>query len=145
MTSPQITPSHVRFGQTLAFAERTLTELLHRHLAERQVAPGTWYALKLITMRESGVTSEALVGVLAGSPTMNADAAREAVTRLVADGLIRGDTRVELTAEGETYFRDLRDYVLRPTVRLLSQFPADDVETTVRTLRAITERAASEG
>ena len=29
-----------------------------------------------------------------------------------------------------------------PTTRLLSQFDLDDIETTVQTLRAITERAA---
>ena len=34
----------------------------------------------------------------------------------------------------------LREYVLRPTAELLSQFELEDIETTVRTLQAITDR-----
>ena len=64
--------------------------------------------------------------------------------QLEADGLIRGDTDIDLTAAGEIRYRDLRDYVGGPTVRLLGQFDLGDIETTVRTLQAITERAASE-
>jgi hypothetical protein len=30
------------FGRTLAFAERTLTEVLRQHLAERETRPETW-------------------------------------------------------------------------------------------------------
>ena len=37
-----------QFGQTLAFAERALSAVLRRHLAERQTEPETWYALQLI-------------------------------------------------------------------------------------------------
>ena len=40
--------------------------------------------------------------------------------------------------------RSLRDYIAGPTVRLLSQFDVDDVETTIRTLQAITARAQEE-
>ena len=42
------------FGQTLAFAERTLTAVLRRHLAERDVEPETWYALQLIAVNGPG-------------------------------------------------------------------------------------------
>jgi hypothetical protein len=40
--------------------------------------------------------------------------------------------------------RSLREYIAGPTARLLGQFPAKDVETTMRTLQAITERAKEE-
>jgi hypothetical protein len=59
-------------------------------------------------------------------------------------GLIRGDAVVDLTAQGEALHRSLREHIAGPTARLLGQFPAEDVETTMRTLQAITERAKEE-
>jgi DNA-binding MarR family transcriptional regulator len=136
MTTP------VPFGQTLAFAERTLTAVLRQHLAERHTAPETWYALQLIAQRGPGLARTALSRDLEGSRTLDTDATRELLARLEAEGLIRGGEEVDLTAEGETLYRSLREYVARPTAELLSQFDPDDVNTTVRTLQAITERAA---
>jgi DNA-binding MarR family transcriptional regulator len=137
MTTPQ-----AAFGPTLAFAERTLTAVLHQHLAERQTTPETWYALRLIAMRGPRVARETLSRDLAGSRTLTADSTRELLPRLETEGLIRGDTELELTPEGEALYRSLYEYVTGPTAELLSQFDADDVATTVRTLQAITERAA---
>jgi hypothetical protein len=133
-----------QFGQTLAFAEQTLTATLRRHLAERKTEPETWYALQLIATRGPGLAREALSAELEGSRTLNADSTRELLARLEAERLIRGDAKVDLTPEGETLHRSLRDYISGPTVRLLSQFDVDDVETTVRTLQAITARAKEE-
>jgi DNA-binding MarR family transcriptional regulator len=132
----------VPFGQTLAFAERTLTAVLRRHLAERQTTPETWYALQLIATRGPGMARKALSDDLEGSRTMTADSTRQLLTRLEADGLIRGGTELDLTTEGQVLYQDLREYVARPTAELLGQFDADDVDTTVRTLQAITQRAA---
>jgi DNA-binding MarR family transcriptional regulator len=137
MTTPQIA-----FGPTLAFAERTLTAVLRQHLAERQTTPETWYALQLIAMRGPRLAREALSRDLEGSQNLDADSTRELLARLEAEGLIRGGAELDLTAEGETLFRSLREYVTGPTAQLLSQFDPDDIDTTVRTLRAITERAA---
>lgn len=136
MTTP------VPFGQTLAFAERTLTAVLRQHLAERNTTPETWYALQLIGMRGPGLPREALSRDLEGSRTLNAESARALLARLEEDGLIRGDAKLDLTAEGQSLYRSLREYVAGPTAELLSQFDAEDVATTVRTLQAITERAA---
>lgn len=66
------------------------------------------------------------------------------LARLEDDGLIRGDAKVDLTADGEVLHRSLREYIAGPTARLLGQFDADDVATTIRTLQAITERAEQE-
>jgi DNA-binding MarR family transcriptional regulator len=142
MTTPSITSSQAQFGQVLAFAERTMTEVLRQHLAERQIAPETWYALKLIAMRGPGLARQALTRDLEGSQTLNADSTRELLTRLETEGLIRGDAQIDLTAEGETLYRSLHEYVSRPTAQLLGQFDADDIDTTVRTLQAITKLAA---
>jgi hypothetical protein len=78
--------------------------------------------------------------VLEGSPNLDADSTRALLATLQADGLIEGDAQVDLTPEGAALHRSLREYVLRPTVELLSQFELDDIETTVRTLQAITDR-----
>ncbi len=139
MTTPN---SFGKFGMTLAFAERTLTEVLRRHLAEREITPETWYALKLIATRGPALSREVLSADLAGSPTLNADSTRQLLAQLDVDGLIRGEAEVELTAEGQRFFEDLSEYVSRATSALLSQFDIDDIDTTVRTLEAITQRAA---
>jgi hypothetical protein len=133
-----------QFGQALAFAERTLTATLREHLAQRDTQPETWYALQLIATRGPGLSRQALSHDLEGSPNLNADSTRELLARLEAQGLIHGDTHVDLTAEGQAVHRSLREYIAGPTVRLLSQFDIHDIETTVRTLQAITERSAEE-
>ncbi len=130
-----------QFGQTLAFAERALTAVLRRHLAERQTTPETWYALQLIATRGPGLDREALSRDLEGSPTLDADATRALLARLEADGLIRGDAEVDLTAAGEAVHRALRESIAGPRNELLSQFDVEDVKTTIRTLQAITARA----
>jgi hypothetical protein len=142
MTTPQVLFG--QFGQTLAFAERALTATLRQHLAERETEPETWYALQLIATRGPGLAREALSADLEGSRTLNADSTRELLARLERDGLIRGDAKLDLTVEGEALHRSLRDYIAGPTVRLLSHFDVADVETTVRTLQAITARAEEE-
>ncbi len=133
-----------QFGQALAFAEQTLTATLRAHLAQRDAKPETWYALQLLGARGPGLSREELSHGLERSRTLNADATRELLERLEAEGLIRGDTHVDLTPEGEALHRSLREYIAGPTVRLLSQFDIHDIETTVRTLQAITKRAAEE-
>jgi DNA-binding MarR family transcriptional regulator len=130
-----------QFGQTLAFAERALTAVLRQHLAQRQTTPETWYALQLIATRGPGLAREALIEDLEGSRTLNADSTRELLARLETEGLIRGDAEVDLTTEGEALHRSLREYIAGPRTRLLSQFDVADIETTMRTLQAITERA----
>jgi DNA-binding MarR family transcriptional regulator len=133
-----------RFGYTLAFAERTLTALLRAHLAERGTEPETWYALQLIARNGPALDRQALTDELTGSPTLTADSTSVLLARLEAEGLIRGGRQVELTPEGQALYRSLSEYLAVPRVRLLSQFNPDDIETTVRTLQAIAERAAAE-
>jgi DNA-binding MarR family transcriptional regulator len=130
-----------QFGQTLAFAERTLTAVLRRHLAERQTTPETWYALQLIATRGPGLDREGLSHDLEGSPNLDADSTRALLARLEADGLIRGDAHVDLTTAGEAVHRSLRESIAGPRNQLLSQFDVEDIETTVRTLQAITALA----
>lgn len=141
MTTPASVYS--QFGQTLHFAERTLTAALHEQLAQRDTRPETWYALTLIATRGPGLARERLSNELDGSRNV-ATSARELLARLAAEGLIHGDAEVDLTARGQGLYRSLRDYIGPHTAQLLSQFDIQDIETTVRTLQAITTRAAED-
>jgi DNA-binding MarR family transcriptional regulator len=143
-TEPDMTTqpdAFAQFGQTLAFAERALTAVLRRHLAERQTTPETWYALQLVATRGPGLDRGALSRDLEGSPTLDADSTHALLARLEADGLIRGDAEVDLTTAGAAVHRSLRESIAGPRNQLLSQFEVEDIETTVRTLQAITARA----
>jgi len=142
MTTPPAV--FAQFGQTLAFAERALTAVLRQHLAERDTAPETWYVFQLVSSRGPDFSREAMISDLAGSRNLDAASAAELLVRLEAEGLVRGDTHVEMTAQGEELYRGLREHVLAGAARLLGQFDIRDIETTVRTMRAITERAAEE-
>lgn len=142
MTTPPAV--YAQFGTTLAFAERALTAVLRQHLAERDTTPGTWYVFQLVSQRDPEFTREALIADLAGSRELDAASAAELLSRLEAEGLIRGDAHVDLTAKGAELHRSLREHVFGGTSRLLGQFDIHDIETTVRTLRAVTERAAGE-
>jgi hypothetical protein len=137
----EIPAAYTEFGQTLAFTERTLSAVLRQHLAEREVEPETWYALKLIAARGPGAAREGLIRDLGSSPTFDLDAAADLLVRLRAEGLIDGEAEVDLTARGRAEFDSLRDHVVGATVELLGQFDLGDIETTVRTLRAVTQRA----
>ena len=142
MTTPS--PLFGQFGTTLAFAERTLTATLREHLAKRGIVPETWYTLKLVGTRGPGIPRAELSGDLAGSRSLDSASADELLARLEAEGLIRGDERVDLTAAGEALYRSLSEHVTGSAAQLLSQFDVRDIETTVRTLQAITKQAAEE-
>jgi DNA-binding MarR family transcriptional regulator len=133
-----------QFGTTLAFAERALTATLREHLAQHDTRPETWYALRLIATRGPALAREDLSRDLEGSRRLDSGSARELLARLEAEGLIRGQDHVDLTAEGEARYRSLLEYISGPTIRLLSQFDLADIETTVRTLQAITRRVEEE-
>jgi hypothetical protein len=140
----EIPPVYGEFGQALAFAERTLTTLLRNHLSDRDTVPETWYALKLVATCGPGLDREALIEDLEGSPNLDTDSTVELLARLRAEGLIRGDTRIGLTDKGQAAFEDLRAYIAVPTIKLLSHFDLRDIETTVRTVQAITRLATEE-
>jgi DNA-binding MarR family transcriptional regulator len=133
-----------QFGQTLAFAERTLTAILRDHLAQRGTAPETWYALQLLATRGPGLSRRELTEDLNGSRNLDSASAEDVLAKLAAEGLITGDAEVSLTAQGTARHRSLREYVSAPTARLLAQFDLGDIETTVRTVQAITKRAFEE-
>jgi DNA-binding MarR family transcriptional regulator len=135
--------TYSRFGYVLALTERRLTAVLRQHLAARGVEPETWYALQLVATRGPALARTALSDELASSRTLDPESTRELLARLAAEGLIRGDDEVDLTDEGRALHRSLAEYIAVPRNRLLGELDPADVETTVRTLEAIAERAAA--
>lgn len=133
-----------RFGYTLALAERTLSGVLQRHLAERGVVPETWYTLQVLATRGPELERGALSAELAGSRGLNAETTRELLARVASEGLIEGDETVRMTEQGRALHRSLSEYIAIPRQRLLSAFDPDDVMTTIRTLEAIAQRAAAD-
>ncbi len=131
-----------QFGQALGLAERTLSAVLREHLAKRNTTPEAWYVLRLLATRGAAYPRAELTRMIV-SPGLAEDAVRTLLDRLEADSLIRGDAELDLTPVGEAQYRSLREYISGPSAELLSQFDVDDIETTVRTLQAITARARS--
>jgi hypothetical protein len=132
--------AYAEFGQTLAFTERTMSGVLRGHLAQQNVEPETWYALKLVAVGGPHVARSSIVRDLEGSRGLDGDSARALLAQLSSDGLISGDEAIDLTEQGTSVFQSLQDHVLSATVTLLGQFDLADIETTVRTLKAIARR-----
>jgi len=132
-----------QFGQTLAFAETALNTVLVGHLAARGERPDRWYALKLTAQAEPIARAALVDGLAAGGKVQPVDA-EPLLRALEADGLVEGGDVLSLTESGRSYFGELRQYVIAPTIRLLGQLDLGDVETTIRTLREITARAREE-
>ena len=131
-----------QFGQALGLAERTLSAILREHLAPRNTVPEAWYALRVLATRGPAYPRAELTHLLEG-PGFDADDAHSLLARLEADGLIRGDAELDLTPAGEAQYQSLREFIGGPSAQLLSQFDLDDIETTVRTLQAITVKATA--
>jgi hypothetical protein len=131
-----------QFGQVLGLAERTLSAILRDHLAQRNTVPEAWYTLRLLTTRGPGYPRDDLTHLLV-SPGFDADAGRALLAGLEVDGLIRGGAGLDLTPAGEALYQSLREYISSLSVQLLSQFDVHDIETTVRTLQAITAKATA--
>jgi DNA-binding MarR family transcriptional regulator len=142
MTAPPAVYS--QFGTTLAFAERALTAALRKRLAQRDTLPETWYALQLVSLRGPGVSREEVSRDLDGSRGLDSASGEAVLARVAEEGLIRGDARLELTDAGKALHRSLREHIAGPTAELLGQFELGDIETTVRTLQAVTARAEAE-
>jgi DNA-binding MarR family transcriptional regulator len=137
-----IDPVYSEFGTSLAFCERAMSSVLREHLAKRGIAPETWYALKLVATRGPALDREVLAADLAGARGLDSEAVAELFARLESEGVLTGAETVDLTPYGAQLFSELREYIAEPTSRLLNSFDRNDIETTVRTLKALTVLAA---
>ena len=131
-----------QFGQALGLAERTLSAILREHLAQLNTTPEAWYTLRLLASGGRAYSRADLIGLLT-RPGFDRHAAESLLAHLGADGLIQGDPEFDLTPTGQARYESLREYISGPSVELLSQFDVQDLETTVRTLQAITAKATA--
>ena len=137
------------FGQTLAYAHRALAALLHARLAAAGIAPERWYALHTITTHGPVASRDLVERQVATAPGIDPAVVASLLVRLAADGLIRrGNGAAEgepdtiaLTVAGSALHRSLREPVAGVTAELQAGIDPADLETTRRTLTALTERA----
>jgi DNA-binding MarR family transcriptional regulator len=134
-------------GQAVGIAETELTKLLAGVLAETGTPRQTYLALQRLTFLGGVVAAEAFVLDLSDTLALDAPSAAALADSLRAAGLIHDLERdatggvVELTAAGVALQDRLRRSAGRLSAELVAPFDASDIETTIRTLQAVTERA----
>jgi DNA-binding MarR family transcriptional regulator len=143
-------------GQAVALAQRALTGLLDDVLAQAGTDQQTWFTLSRITSGRSATGGPAqqdnrtrvVRDDLARAFGTGGDHAAGLLDRLGSQGLLAtgqdedpSETRVMLTPEGEARYRELLDAIQAANACLTEPFDASDLETTTRTLQAVTSRA----
>lgn len=134
-------------GQAVGIAEAALTRLLAGVLAETGTSRETYLALQRLSFLGGAPAMEAFVLDLSEALALDQRSATELAGSLQTAGLIHelerdatGGRVVELTAAGAALQDRIRRSVGRVSAELLAPFDASDIETTIRTLQAVTER-----
>lgn len=140
----------VPFGQRLGEAARGARTLLLHTLANASATFETWVVLNMLAQRGVLIRRDAIERELAVGLPAEVMVVARAIDELAAAGLVRlsnagegGVVEVALTPAGEAEYGRLRDAVIETTARLLGSIDADDVQTTVRVLTQVKERAES--
>jgi DNA-binding MarR family transcriptional regulator len=148
MTETQTTaPPPATIGQAVGIAETELTRLLAGVLAETGTPRESYLAMQRLSFLGGATDPEAFARDLADALALDEPSAVALADSLRTAGLIHDLERdaaggvVELTAAGAALQDRLRRSVGRLAAELVAPLPASDVETTIRTLQAITERA----
>jgi len=135
-------------GREVALAQRVLSELLAGLLREVDTTFETWLVLDTLATQGQPVGADSFRRDLAGRLRVDESSIAQLVDRLRADGGLRvtaagaaDEAHVEFTSDGAAFHRRLSERIRGNTVELLSPLDSDDVQTTVRVLRAITEGA----
>lgn len=146
MTATQAVP--VPFGQRLGEAARGARALLLHTLANSSATFDTWVVLNMLSQRGQPIRRDLIERELAVGLTADAMTVASVIDQLAAAGLVRlsnvgesGVAEVALTPAGEAEYGRLRDAVNETTARLLGSIDVDDVQTTVRVLVQVKERA----
>jgi len=134
-------------GQAVGIAETELTRLLAGVLAQTGTARETYLALQRLSFLGGTPARQAFVLDLSDALALDEPSAAALADSLRTAGLIHDLERdasggvVELTAAGAALQDRLRRSVGRLAAELVAPFDASDIETTIRTLQAVTERA----
>lgn len=142
-------PPPPAFGQTVGEAQRALGAVLSGILDQAGTTFESWVALNTLATRGPAIPGDALRRDLADGLQADPSAISALLARLESTGLVHrtsgtgtGDgARVELTGEGQSFHRSLRESIGRSSAELLDGIDTDDVATTIEVLRAVTERA----
>jgi DNA-binding MarR family transcriptional regulator len=135
-------------GPALGLAERTLRRGLVSVLAETGTPIQTWYAIQRLSVFDPAPAADAFGRDLVEAMDLDAAAAAALLDEIVAAGIMHevsdpdgGGARITLTAAGQDLQRRIRASLAVGTGELIAPFDPHDVETTIRTLTALTERA----
>ena len=130
--------------QVLGETEKALNAILYRQLDGVGLTEHQWIALRLTVTAGGALPREQLVGRLAGALKVGAAGADARVEELVVGGLLQApgaEGDVAVTPAGARVHARVRGAVNEITRRLWGDLPAEDLDTTGRTLAAILERA----
>jgi hypothetical protein len=139
-TSMQIPP----LTQSVGSAERSMRELLERHLHDAGLSFPAWTAL--VFTNAAPLTIEQITQrQISGHVVSGADETRQAIAKLTDTGLIaaNGSDMLTHTEKGSALFNELSGKVKRITQALYGDLPIADLEATHRTLLEIAKRAGS--
>ena len=135
-------------GQAVGIAETELTRLLAGVLAETGTPRETYLAMQRLSFLGGAPATEAFVRDLSDALALDQPAAAALADSLRTAGLIHdlerdatGGGLVELTPAGAALQDRLRRSAGRLSADLVAPFDASAIETTIRTLQAVTERA----
>ena len=134
-------------GQAVGIAETELTRLLAGVLAQTGTPRQTYLAMQRLSFLGGAPATEAFVRDLSDALALDQDSAAALADSLRTAGLIHDLERdttggvVELTDAGAALQDRLRRSVGRLSAELVAPLDASDLETTIRTLQAVTERA----
>jgi hypothetical protein len=134
--------------QILGQAERSHAALLGRILEGTSLTYYHWVALNLLAAAGEGrIELEILVERMSGALKIDDASARDAISELYDLRLARASSDapgMQLTDEGRSSFRRLRNAVDETVGALYADIPADDLATVGRVLALITARANAE-
>jgi DNA-binding MarR family transcriptional regulator len=133
-------------GQDIGQAERATRALLDVVLAQTDTPFPNWVVLNMLANAGGGLERDDLVTRVAGGLRIGTPAIVTAIDELLTGGFVTttDEVRIELTADGEALFAQVRAGVDRIAERLYGDLPIADLATAHRVLALVTERANAE-
>ena len=145
-----MTQAQVKIGHVVVLAEHALTELLNDVLAQAGTDRQAWFSLSRVAAGRAALggppeqdnQNDMVRDDLSRAFHIDSGQAVQLLDRLVSEGLVAvHDEVVSLTPKGQALYEDVLRATQATTARLTETLRADDLETTARTLQAVTSRA----
>jgi hypothetical protein len=142
--APATPAAALNIGAAVGMAERALTRRLTSVLAETGTPTLTWYAFQRLSTFGTPPSPEAFRRDLCVELDLDEAATATLVDEIMAAGFARetgGGAQIVFTDTGEARRDRIRGALAPRAAELTASLDPRDVETTVRTLTAITARA----